>query len=387
MNEYLNKLISRLVIALKINLNRFSVMKKEFVCSLVASTLVGLSPTPTMACTGISAKAKDGAQVMARTIDWGGSEVNNLYAIVPRGHQQQSFLPNGGTDGMKFTAKHGYVGLAMDRAEFVVEGVNEARLSAGLFYFPDYGEYVTYDEKQKAHTMADLQLVSYILISFATVDEAIEGIEKLHVVSVYPGASTAHWRIADKSGRQVVLEYIDGKACFYENHVGVITNAPGFEWQLTNLNNYINIQVGTFAPKSLGNQPLKSIGNGSGYLGLPGDFTPPSRFVRAAYLLNTTGQQADGWHTVLHLFHLLNNFDVPVACDTPSGQEPGDYPSATQWTVASDLLNGKIYYRTMYNQNIRLIDMAEIDFTTVKFQTAPLDSTKEQPVERIVISD
>jgi choloylglycine hydrolase len=169
--------------------------------------------------------------------------------------------------------------------------------------------------------------------------------------------------------------------------VGVITNAPGFEWQLTNLNNYINIQVGTFVPKSLGNQPLKSIGNGSGYLGFPGDFTPPSRFVRAAYLLNTTGQQADGWHTVLHLFHLLNNFDVPVACDTPSGQEPGDYPSATQWTVASDLLNGKIYYRTMYNQNIRLIDMAEIDFTTVKFQTAPLDSTKEQPVERIVISD
>lgn len=387
MNEYLNKLISRLVIALKINLNRFSVMKKEIVCSLVASTLVGLSPTQSMACTGISAKAKDGSQVMARTIDWGGSEVNNLYTIVPRGHHQQSLLPNGGTDGAKFTAQYGYVGLAMDRQEFVVEGVNEARLSAGLFYFPDYGKYVAYDTERKEHTIADLQLVSYILSNFATVDEAIEGVKKMDVVSVYPGASTAHWRIADKSGRQVVLEYIDGKACFYENEVGVITNAPGFEWQLTNLNNYINIMVGTYPGKMLGNQALKSIGNGSGYLGLPGDFTPPSRFVRAAYLLNTTGQQADGWHTALHLFHLLNNFDVPVACDTPAGQQPGDYPSATQWTVVSDLANGKIYYRTMYNQNIRLIDMNEIDFATVKFQSAPLDSVKEQPVERIVISD
>lgn len=387
MNEYLNNLINRLVIALKMNLNRFSVMKKEIVCSLVASTLVGLSPTQSMACTGISAKANDGAMVMARTIDWGGSEVDNLYAIVPRGHEQQSFLPNGGTDGMKFTAKHGYVGLAMERAEFVVEGLNEARLSAGLFYFPGYGEYVTYDEKEKAHTMADLQLVSYILSSFSTVDEAIEGIKMIDVVSVYPGASTAHWRIADKSGRQVVLEYIDGKACFYENHVGVITNAPGFEWQLTNLNNYMNIGTGTVANKMLGEQELRSIGAGSGYLGLPGDFTPPSRFVRAAFLLNTTGQQADGWKTVKHLFHLLNNFDVPLACDTPVGEVPGDFPSATQWTVASDLTNGRIYYRTMYNQNIRLIDMTEIDFTTVKFQTAPLDSTKEQPVEKVVISD
>lgn len=368
-----------------INLKDFEVMKKELVCSLVASTLVGFSVSPTMACTGISSRAKDGSQVMARTIDWGGSEVNNLYTIVPRGHEQQSLLPNGGTDGMRFKAKYGFVGLAMEREEFVVEGVNEARLSAGLFYFPDYGEYVGYDDERKGHTVADLQLVSYILSSFATVEEAIEGIKRIDVVSVYPGASTAHWRIAESSGRQVVLEFIKGKACFYENLVGVITNAPGFEWQVTNLNNYISVTEGTFAPKSLGNQPLKSIGNGSGYLGLPGDFTPPSRFVRAAYLLNTTGQQADGWHTVLHLFHLLNNFDVPVACDTPSGQKPGDYPSATQWTVVSDLKSGKIYYRTMYNQNIRMIDMTGIDFATVKLQSAPLDSVREQPVEGVRI--
>lgn len=362
-------------------------MKKDLVCPLVAFTLVGVTATPTMACTGISSMAKDGAMVMARTIDWGGNEVENFYTVVPRGYRQQSFLPNGGTDGMKFTAKHGYVGLAMGEKEFVVEGVNEARLSAGLFYFPGYGEYVAYNAERKQHTMADLQLVSYILSSFATVDEAIEGIKKIDVVSVYPGASTAHWRIAETSGRQVVLEFIGGKPCFYENHVGVITNAPGFDWQLTNLNNYMNIGTGTVGNKFLGKQELRSIGAGSGYLGLPGDFTPPSRFVRAAFLLNTTGQQADGWKTVLHLFHLLNNFDVPVACDTPVGEVPGDFPSATQWTVASDLTNGKIYYRTMYNQNIRLIDLAEIDFAKVKFIAAPLDSTKEQPVERIVISD
>ncbi|MBE6286677.1 MAG: linear amide C-N hydrolase [Mediterranea massiliensis] len=360
-------------------------MKKNLLCSLAATAMVGFTSTPAMACTGMSMKAKDGSEVVARTIDWGGNEVENFYTVVPRGYVQRSFLPENNQYGAPFGGRYGYVGLAMGEEAFVVEGLNEAGLSSGLFYFPDYGQYPVYDTRRKAHTVADLQLVSYLLSSYATVDEAIEGIRKIDVISIYPGASTAHWRIADKSGRQVVLEYVGGKPHFYENKVGVITNSPGFEWQLTNLNNYINVTGGTYSPKMLGNQPLNSIGSGSGFLGLPGDFTPPSRFVRAAFLLNTTRQQADGLHAVLQLFHLLNTFDVPVACDTPIGQEPGNFPSATQWTVATDITAGIIYYRTMYNCNIRSIQLKEIDFNRVAFIAKPLDATKEQPIERIVI--
>lgn len=360
-------------------------MKKNLAFSLTTTAIMGIAIGPTMACTGMSMKAKDGSEVVARTIDWGGNEVENFYTVVPRGYAQRSFLPESNSFGAPFSGRYGYVGLAMGEKEFVVEGLNEAGLSSGLFYFPEYGQYPAYDASRKVNTVADLQLVSYLLSNYATVDEAMEGIRKIDVVSIYPGASTAHWRIADKSGRQVVLEYVGGKPYFYENKVGVITNAPGFEWQLTNLNNYINVTGGTFAPKMLGNQPLSSIGSGSGFLGLPGDFTPPSRFVRAAYLLNTTRQQPDGLHAVLQLFHLLNTFDVPVACDTPVGQEPADFPSATQWTVATDISQGVIYYRTMYNCNIRSIHLKEIDFTQVNFIAQPLDATKEQPIEKVVI--
>lgn len=360
--------------------------RKKIYCALAATLAVGVATQQAGACTGMSMMAKDGAQVTARTIDWGGNEVNNLYTVVPRGHRQQSFLPGGATNGHRFEAKYGFVGLAMERQEFVVEGLNEAGLEAGLFYFPDYGKYPTYDALRATKTVADLQLVSYVLSSFATVEEAIEGIRKVDVVSIYPGASTAHWRITEKSGRQVVVEFVGGEPHFYENKVGVITNAPGFKWQLTNLNNYIGVQVGTIEPRMLGNQPLKSIGSGSGYLGLPGDFTPPSRFVRAAYLLNTSAPQANGKAAVLHLFHLLNTFDVPVPCDTPAGQKPGNFPSATQWTVACDLQNGMVYYRTMYNQNIRSIDLKKIDFGKVGLVSAPLDKSKEQPIEEITIA-
>lgn len=84
----------------------------------------------------------------------------------------------------------------------------------------------------------------WILGSCATVEEVKAAVGKVHVVAIYPDASTVHWRFADASGRQLVLEIIDGEPIFYENELGVLTNSPGFEWQLTNLNNYVNLYPG-----------------------------------------------------------------------------------------------------------------------------------------------
>jgi choloylglycine hydrolase len=79
------------------------------------------------------------------------------------------------------------------------------------------------------------------------------------------------------------LEIVDEVMHFYENPLGVLTNSPGIEWHWTNLNNYINLQPGNAPEHSFGPLAMKSFGHGSGMLGLPGDFTPPSRFVRAAF--------------------------------------------------------------------------------------------------------
>ena len=258
---------------------------------------------------------------------------------------------------MVFTSKYGVVGLAVVQKEFIAEGINEAGLSAGLFFFPQYGGYEQYDPAQSDRTLADLQLVAWILTQFSTIDQVKAAIASVRVVGLEP-SSVVHWRIGEPSGRQVVLEIVGGVPHFYENEVGVLTNAPGFEWQLTNLNNYVNLY--------------------------PGD--APSRFVRAAFYRATAPQRATGFETVQQCFHLLNNFDVPIGIEHPEGECP-DIPSATQWTSAIDLTNRRVYYKTAYNNTIRCIDLAQIDFGKSSYQSHPLDRIQEQPVEMVVLPE
>lgn len=342
-------------------------------------------PYPADACTGITLKSKDGTTVVARTIEWAGSNLNSRYVVVPRGYVQRSYTPDGGTDGMRFTARHGYVGFAVEQQEFVAEGLNEAGLSAGLFYFPGSGEYQPYDPAQKERSIADLQLVSFVLGECATVDEVKARLGAVRITNVDPRASTVHWRFADVSGRQLVLEVVGGELRFYENKLGVLTNSPGFEWHLTNLRNYVNLSSGGVPAHPFGDVELSPLGSGSGFLGLPGDFTPPSRFVRAAFFQTTAPRRATAFESVLQCFHILNNFDIPVGAQFSDGKTPPDIPSATQWTAATDMAHRILYYRTMYNSTIHSIDLHSIDFSRVKYRARPLDAVKSQAVEAITV--
>ena len=339
------------------------------------------------ACTGISMFAADGSYFQARTIEWAGTNLNSMYVVVPRNFSQTSFTPKG-TNGMTFISKYGYVGLAVHEKDFIAEGLNEAGLSAGLFYFPNFGSYQLYDEKYNSTTVADLQLVSWILSQFATVDEVKANINKVRVVSLMGGDGSAeaiHWRVGDKSGKQIVIEIEKGVPHIYDNPIGVITNAPDFPWHLSNLSNYINLTPVNPAAHKMADFMVEPIGHGNGFLGLPGDFTPPSRFVRAAFFKSTAPMLPTARATMLQCFHILNNFDIPIGMNFPKNEIP-DLPSATQWTSAIDLTNGVVYYKTFDNNNIRMIDLKNIDFGKVKYQFQRLDEPNSQPVEVVAIS-
>ena len=345
--------------------------------SLLLSGLAGVE-----ACTGISFHAADGSFVVARTIEWAGGTLKSEYTAIPRGEKLVSFTPTG-RNGMSFKAKYGYIGMSVVEPGFVAEGLNEAGLSAGLFYFPHYGSYVSYDAAQNANTIADLQLVQWILSQFATIDEVIAALPSVRVVSLDPSTLTIHWRIAEPSGRQVVLEIIDGHYNIHENKIGVLTNSPDFNWHVTNLNNYVNLYPGVAKSQMWNGVELSSISAGSAFHGIPGDVTSPSRFVRAAFFTATAPQRKTAFDTVLQCFHILNNFDVPIGVEHALGEAPQDMPSATQWTVVSDITNRRIYYRTAYNSNIRCIDLRAIDFSRIKATVRPLDQEQKQPIEMI----
>ena len=158
------------------------------------STLITFFPKELKACTGITLKAKDGSCIVARTIEWGGSNLNSQYVVVPRGYEQQSYIPGGTTEGMIFTARYGYIGLAVEQEQFVAEGLNEAGLSAGLFYFPQHGKYETYNPKEKSiqHCRPTTRFMDIGQLQDRGRSKRIH--QKVHVIGIDPRASTAHWR-------------------------------------------------------------------------------------------------------------------------------------------------------------------------------------------------
>ena len=426
----------------------------NFLCFGLAIMLGGIS-TEALACTGIALRAADGSRVVARTVEWSKGAMHCGYVVVPRDYKQYSFLP-GSSDvessepetGLAFKAHYGYVGIYTEYENFVVEGVNEVGLSAGLFFFPGFGEYPTYSKALKNKTICDMQLVSLVLSTCATVDHVKSLVSKIQLCSLGTNVGTVHWRFTEPSGRMVVLEYKNGTAQFYENSLGVLTNSPGFDFHLTNLRNYLNLSPGDAPENYLGQVPpaanceascsayqaipsschferntspchferspqgeveksahqaskaprrkhdgetrqggllLTPLGGNSGMLGLPGDYTPPSRFVRAAFFSATAPVLPSGFETVTQAFHILNNFDIPVGVQHKQGTVPVGLPSATQFTTATDLNALKFYYRTAWNQNIRCIELQNIDFSRIKFRATPLDNSTTQPVEVINI--
>lgn len=337
------------------------------------------------ACTGISLTAADGSRVVARTVEWAATPMQCGYVVAPRGHAHQSYTPTG-DNGLKYSAVYGYVGIYTEYEPFVVEGINEAGLSAGLFFFPQYGEYAPYVEANNARTLCDMQFVSWVLSQFSSIDQVKEAVKKIDLVTLDHKIGAVHWRIAQPDGRMVVLEVVGGIPHFYENTLGVLTNSPGFPWHMTNLNNYVNLVPGSAPDNEI--KPgitLRSLGHGSGMLGLPGDFTPPSRFVRAAFFQTTSPVWATGFDTVVQAFHILNNFDIPIGSQHVKADIPKNLPSATQFTSATDQTALKFYYRTAWNSNIRCIDLMAIDFHKVKYQSHPLDAVQQQPVEMVKI--
>jgi choloylglycine hydrolase len=132
---------------------------------------------------------------------------------------------------------------------------------------------------------------------------------------------------------------------------------------MTNLRNYVNFSMTNVPPVTLGSVKLLPLGQGTGMLGMPGDFTPPSRFVRAVAFSQSVFTPRTGDEAVLGVFHVLNQFDIPKgAARDPEKDENGNIQADyTLWTGASDLKARHYYFRTYESSQIRKIDLAKMN--------------------------
>ena len=167
----------------------------------------------------------------------------------------------------------------------IFDGLNEKGLAIGLFYFPTTAGFMRYNAGDARKTIAPWEMGSWILDNFASVEEVKANASKIVVAEVvfkdWGFVPPVHFVVHDASGKSIVIEYVGGMLNVHENPLGVMTNSPTFDWHMTNLRNYVNFSLTNVPPVQLGPVKLVPFGQGSGMLGLPGDFTPPSRFVRA----------------------------------------------------------------------------------------------------------
>jgi choloylglycine hydrolase len=345
------------------------------ILGIFAIIIAASSDTP--ACTGITIKPKDGSIIFARTLEFGMDLKSNII-IVPRGKAFVGTAP-GDKPGLHWKTKYAMAGVNAFDLPVIVDGLNEKGLHVGLFYFPGFAKYQELNGDY-SKVLAPWELGGFLLGTCADAKEAVAAAK-----SVYVGAAVqkdmgmvppVHFVVTDAGGTSVVLEYVGGELKVHANPFGVMSNAPTFDWHMTNLSNYVTMSDRNIGKFDLAGHEIKSLGQGSGMLGLPGDFTPPSRFVRAIAFSKSALPAEGAKDGVLQAFHILNQFDIPKgsARAEDKGKEISEY---TLWTSAADLKNLRYYFRTFDNSRIRMVDLKAADMDASEIRTI-LMSGEEQ---------
>ena len=365
-------------------------------CSLflriAATTLLVFSyVTAALACTGISLKSRDGSIVVARTVEWAlGDADHDTLAIFPRAHSFTGQTPDG-HNGLRWQGKHGFISLAAYGQPYGPDGMNEAGLYVGMYYFPDFASFSVYDRANSTRSLSVGDFMQWMLSSFATVKEVRSNLENVVVVNVedprFGGAPLPfHWKIADPSGETIIIEITaNGKVQTYDAVMGVVTNSPSYDWHLTNLRNYLGLSPEPRAPIEIDGRRFAPLGGGSGLRGLPGDFTPPSRFVRAVALTASVRPLETAQDAIFEAFRILDSFNIPIGATAGADKIARDIESATQITTVSDLKNLKFYFHTMSDRQVRMIDLKKIDFSKIRQQLTAVGASRQQSVREVAV--
>ncbi len=256
-------------------------------------------------------------------------EIKNHYAIIGMAHVSQDYP-------LYYDAVNEY-GLAVAGLNFVGNAVYRENMS-------------------DRDNIAQFELIPWVLSQCATIDEARKLIERTNIIgesfSNDLPAAQLHWIIADRSGA-ITVESVQEGIRVYENPVGVLTNNPTFPEQMFNLNNYMKLSPKE--PENLFSDKirLKAYSRGMGAMGLPGDWSSQSRFVRAAFVkLNSVSGESET-DNVSQFFHILGSVEQQRGCCVTAD---GKYET-TVYTSCCNCGKGIYYYTTYFNRQISAVDI------------------------------
>lgn len=313
-------------------------------------------------CTAATYKTKD--FYFGRTLDYEfsyGEEVT----ITPRNYPFH-FREEGDVN-----THYAIIGMAhvIEDYPLYYDAINEKGLGmAGLNFVGN----AFYEERVEGKdNVAQFEFLSWILCQCATVKEARSLVEKINLLNTpfndkLPVAQL-HFIVSD-SEESITVEPLKEGIKIYDNPVGVLTNNPPFDKQMFALNNYMHL-----SPKSPANTfakglPLDSYSRGMGAMGLPGDLSSQSRFVRVAFTKMNSASGEGEKESVSQFFHILNSVDQQRGC---CELESGKY-EITIFTSCCNTNKGIYYYTTYDNHQISAVDMHKENLDGSKLIRYPL---------------
>ena len=301
-----------------------------------------------------------------RTLDYDVS-FNNQIIILPRNYNLNF------TNSLSVKTHSAIMGngITVDGYPLLFEGVNESGLCVAALNF---SANAVYDKPQdNKENIASFEFITYILSTCISVSGAHT---KLLGVNITDKAfseklppSPLHFIIADKKDCITVESTKDGLK-IYENPVGVMTNDPPFDVQLFALNNYTNLSCYNPQNKVFVGFEAKCFSRGMGALGLPGDYSSPSRFIRTAFIKNHLSFKDDN---VAQFFKALDSVTVPSGIViTENGKE-----QETQYTCCIDASRLLYYYVTKENRQISAVALQSENLDGENMITYPIIKTQQ----------
>lgn len=336
----------------------------RFMITILLGTLLTVAGNA-YSCTDFRLIAKDGAVIVTRSMEFGVDMKSNLRTST----KDRSFTTTApdGKPGLSWKANYGYVYLDAFNQDFTVDGMNEAGLSFEYLYLPGETQYQTVPAGQDSQALPYLNLGDWALSNFSTVAEVRQALSNIHVFEqklpslnnmVFP----LHAAITDASGNSIIIEFVGGKMNIYDNKVGILTNSPQYPWHLANIRNYINLSPYVPEPITANGLTFAATGQGTGMVGVPGDFSPPSRFIKIATLIKTAYQANDAISALILAQHIINNVDIPLGTVRSREANGKDMADSTEWVVFKDLKNKVFYYKTYDNSTIGYVEFAKLNF-------------------------
>ncbi len=241
------------------------------------------------------------------------------------------------------------------------DATNEKGLSMAGLNFPKNADYKPFCKDKD--NVASFELIPWVLSQCTTVAEAEKLLANINVLdesfSKELPHSPLHWIISDKE-RSITLESVISGIRIYENPIGVLTNNPRFDYHMFNLNNYMSLTSkepkNTFAEQGC-RLNLKTYSKGMGALGLPGDASSTSRFIRAAFVKANSVSNESEEESVSQFFHILRSVEMQRGC---IALENGLY-EITIYSSCCNTDRGIYYYSTYDGSGIYAVDMHRED--------------------------